>query len=227
MKRFFVKSDTMRHSMTANDLRQILCLLILAMCSVVSANAAESDEAEVVVMTQEFKSNTTVDWEPLIPTSKGSSECRSLTNDCVFGFENVSQSANGRYLVLYADGSISLPKVDGRVTRLEVQLYEDQPFSSLCNLELNNQHGNRKRLLEVDARDESIVGQYVAFPYDLSVVYPEEDVRFILSSEKKVHLTGIRITYIPNEVAPLDACLAAPDAAVDAEQVDRLDDGKV
>lgn len=205
MKRFFAKSDTLHHTMTANNLRQILCLLILTMCSVVSANAAESDEAEVVVMTQEFKSNTTADWEPLIPTSKGSSECRSLTNDCVFGFENVSQSANGRYLVLYADGSISLPKVDGRVTRLEVQLYEDQPFSSLCNLELNNQHGNRKRLLEVDARDESMVGQYVAFPYDLSVVYPEEDVRFVLSSEKKVHLTGIRITYIPNEVAPLDA----------------------
>ena len=205
MKRVFAKSDTLHHTMTANDLRQILCLLILIMCSVVSANAAESDEAEVVVMTQEFKSNTAADWEPLIPTSKGSSECRSLTNDCVFGFENVSQSANGRYLVLYADGSISLPKVDGRVTRLEVQLYEDQPFSSLCNLELNNQHGNRKRLLEVDARDESMVGQYVAFPYDLSMVYPEEDVRFVLSSEKKVHLTGIRITYIPNEVAPLDA----------------------
>ena len=64
MKRFFAKSDTLHHTMTANNLRQILCLLILTMCSVVSANAAESDEAEVVVMTQEFKSNTTADWEP-------------------------------------------------------------------------------------------------------------------------------------------------------------------
>ena len=184
-------------------LRVMVMTILVFSCGVKVCNATE--EKDLVVITQGLVSNTASDWEPLIPTSKGSAECRSLTNDCIFGFENVSLTTNGRYLVLYTDGCITLPKVDGRIIRLEVQLNEDQPFSSLCNLELNNQLGNRERLLEVNARDESMLGKYVAFPYDLSVVYPEEDVSLVLSAEKKVHLTGIRITYIPNEISPLES----------------------
>lgn len=155
------------------------------------------------IITQDFTSNTENDWQPPIPTSKSSLECRSVKNDCVFKFENTAQASSGKYLILYPDGHITLPQLDGTIHKIEIRLYQDQPFSSICNLIINNQQGNRERYLEIDARNDEHIDNFVAFPYDLSSVYPEEGTVFSLSSEKKLHITGIRISFTPNVIEPL------------------------
>lgn len=157
------------------------------------------------VVTQYFTSNTESDWQPLVPTTKSVVECVSQTNDLTFTFDNVVQSANGKYLVIYTDGKLTLPRLDGQITKIELQLYAEQPFSSICNVMLDNQQGNRARYMEVDAKDESMLGSFIAFPYDLSLVYPEENTILSLSSEKKLYITAIRITYNPVQKENVEA----------------------
>ena len=174
----------------------IALILSLFLGSVTFINAEE-------IITQEFTSNTENDWQPLLPTSKSSIECRSVKNDCTFKFENVAQASSGKYLILYPDGRITLPQLDGKISKIEIQLYKDQPFSSICNITINNQQGNRERYLEIDARNDEHIGNFVAFPYDLSTVYPEEGTIFSIISEKKINITGIRISFTPNVIEPI------------------------
>ena len=155
------------------------------------------------IITQEFTSNTENDWQPLIPTSKSSVECRSVKNDCIFKFENVAQASSGKYFILYPDGRITLPQLDGIIHKIEIQLYKDQPFYPICNIAINNQQGNRERYLEIDARNDEHLSNYVAFPYDLSIVYPEQGTILSITSEKKIYITGIRISFTPNVIEPI------------------------
>ena len=60
-------------------LRVMVMTILVFSCGVKVCNATE--EKDLVVITQGLVSNTASDWEPLIPTSKGRAECRSLTND--------------------------------------------------------------------------------------------------------------------------------------------------
>lgn len=152
-------------------------------------------QATEVIITQEFKSNTHSDWNPTVPTSKTTTECTSLTNGHIFTFVNAVQSANGKYLIIHTDGKLILPKVEGKIHKLEICLHETQSFSSLCNIMVNNELGNNPRYFEIDGSDDTMLGKYIEFPYDLSMVYPEEETILSISADKKLYVTGIKIYY--------------------------------